>query len=89
MEVGGIQCKILSKKLTGVIQCGHEKHCFSFWCGLPKWGSLSVQMCNFKLKLANFMAKLLNFTKCHAKICNLYIKFDTKVEKGGHWVWTE
>ena len=23
------------------------------------------------------------------KICNLYIKFDLKVEKMGHWVWTE
>ena len=25
----------------------------------------------------------------HAKICNLYARFDTKVEKRVNWVWTE
>ena len=58
-----------------------------------KWGSFSVQKCNFKAKLANFLLKLpqksLNFSKMRAKrakMCNFYVKFDTKVEKGGHWV---
>ena len=48
-----------------------------------------AKICKFYVEIA---AKLLKFlkmcVKC-TKICNLYIKSDTKVKKGGHWMWTE
>ena len=46
-----------------------------------------MQKCNFMPKFANFMLKLpqnfLIFQNVHeaCEICNLYVKFDTKVEK--------
>ena len=38
------------------------------------------------------LSKICKFLKIRAeraKICNLYVKFDTKVEKRGYWVWTK
>ena len=52
-KVGGIRCKILLK------EGGHSvwvpRKWVLFWCGPQKWGSFSVQMCNFKPKFAKFM----------------------------------
>ena len=61
-EVGGIRCKILSKK--GVIWCGHQKNgVFLVWT--PTNGGHSVcknaKVCKFYFKIA---AKLLNYSKC-------------------------
>ena len=59
-------------------------------------GSYSVQKCYFKPKNCKFYvkiaAKYVNFTKMHTKcvrISNLNVKFDIKVEKLGHRIWTE
>ena len=52
----------------GVIQCAKMQ--------------FQAKTCKFFVKIA---AKLLNFSMHakHAKICDLYVKFDTKVEKRG------
>ena len=50
-----------------------------FGVDFQTWGSFSVQKCNFKAKFANFLLKL---PQNHL-ISNFYVKFDTKVEKGG------
>ena len=48
-----------------------------------------MQKCNFKAKFANFLLKLSQnrYISQNArearKICNFYVKFDTKVEKRG------
>ena len=42
--------------------------------------------------MVKITAKLVNFSKCARsarKICNLYVTFDTCVEKRGHWMWTK
>ena len=57
----------------------------------------SLQKCNVKPKFANFTWKLQQKCPKGVQICNLYVKFDTKVEKreslgvdwrkkGVHWV---
>ena len=52
-------------------------------------GVIQCGKCNLKSKLTNFMLKFLQifkFHKMHAKcvkICYLYVKFDTQVEKRG------
>ena len=49
----------------------------------------------FQDKIGKFMLILPENWLClkmrakHANICNFYVKSDTKVEKRGHWVWTE
>ena len=55
-KIGGIRCKISSRK--GGHSVWVPKKWGLFWCGLPKWGSFSVQKCNFKAKFANFLLKL-------------------------------
>ena len=48
-----------------------------------------AKICKFYVKITTFFFKFLKMRMKCAKICNLYVKFDTKVEKGGHWMWTE
>ena len=43
----------------------------------------------FEKKYYNKICKFLKMRAKRAKICNLYVQFNSKVEKGGHWVWTE
>ena len=66
---------------NGLLDAGAKKNGVFFDVDSQKWGSFSLQKCNFKPKFANLMSKLLqNRTQ---KFCNLYVKFDTKVEKRG------
>ena len=61
----------------------------AFWVWTPKNGGHSV--CKNAISRQN-CHKIVKFLKMRAKrpkICNFYVKFDTKVEKRGHWVWTE
>ena len=74
-----------------------QKWCL-FWCGLPKMGVIRCLIMQFQAKTCKFYvkiaAKLSNFLKymrkiiikC-AKMCNLYVKVNIKVEKRVHWVW--
>ena len=85
MKVGGILCEISSKKWGGLVWAQKKKkkkrEVFS-GVDSQKMESFSVQKCNFKPKFANFMLnchKIVKFLKMHF---NLYVKFDTKVEKG-------
>ena len=72
------------------------------WIDSQKWGSFSLQKCNFKPKFANFMLKLRQIRQISQnaleapEICDWYVKFDTKMEKRvigcgprkreGHWM---
>ena len=89
MKVGGIRCKISSKK--GSFGVGTKKM-GSFLVWTPENGGHSVCKNAISSQNAKTAKKLLNFSKCLQRVqknCDLYVTFDTKVEKGGHWVWTE
>ena len=72
----------------------------SFWCELLKKGVIQCAKMQCQAKIYKFhtkiAAKLLNFSKCVRSAQNLYVKFDTKVDKGvtgcglkktwGYWV---
>ena len=62
---------------------------FLMWT-LKNGGHSVCKKCNFKAKFAIFFVKIatkiVKFLKMRAKrlkICNFYVKFDTKVEKRG------
>ena len=90
MKVGAFGVRFSSKK--ELFSVGSKKKGIFFDMDSQKWGSFSVQKCNFKPKFADFMLKYcLNFSKCAQSalkfaICiyNLILKW-----KRGHWVCTE
>ena len=62
---------------------------YLFGCGLPppkKWGSFSLQKCNFKPKFYVKITTKLNISQNVPEACEnlqyVHVKFDTKVEKG-------
>ena len=93
-KVGGFRCKISSKK--GGHSVWAPKKRGPFLVLTPKNGGHSVcknaiSSQNLQILCENFR-KIVNFLKMRpkrAKFCNLYVKFDWKWIKGGHWVWTE
>ena len=54
-----------------------------------KWGSFSKNaILNSNLQISCQICKFLQMRAKRAKILNLYVKFDAKVEKKGYWAWT-
>ena len=52
------RCKISSKKVGHSVWAPKKWGFFFFGVGSQKWGSFSVQKCNFKAEFANFLLKL-------------------------------
>ena len=92
----GIRCKISLKKGGHAMWAPKKKKkkTGSFLKWSPKMGDIQCAKMQFHAKICKFYVKItvkfMNFSKCvrSAKIFNLYVKFFTKVEKRGHWVWT-
>ena len=61
-KIGGVRCKISSKKMghfgVGTKKKKKKKNGGFFGVYSQKWGSFSVQKCNFKENLVNFLLKL-------------------------------
>ena len=66
-----------------------QKYGIFFDVDSPKWGHLvcknAILSQNLPILCSN-SRKIGKFLKMRTKFFNLFVKFDTKVEKGGHWV---
>ena len=90
-----VTCEVLSDSWSSGRSVWAPKMESFFDVDSQKWWSFSGQnaissqtlqiLCRDHRKIGAF---LIIRMKC-AKICNLYVKFDAKVKKVGHWVWAE